>query len=111
MIRRPPRSTLFPYTTLFRSYDDDIRCAGGHHNERRVLVCIQIPGLARLVVALFARRVGGTSQACSKLFERRTIDDRLHVGFLLVSERTQAAYTPIAGTRIPQMSDICVKRY
>src|SRR2546430_9197263 len=23
MIRRPPRSTLFPYTTLFRSYDCD----------------------------------------------------------------------------------------
>src|SRR3712207_7944173 len=23
MIRRPPRSTLFPYTTLFRSTDDD----------------------------------------------------------------------------------------
>src|SRR3989442_10234902 len=23
MIRRPPRSTLFPYTTLFRSPDDD----------------------------------------------------------------------------------------
>src|SRR5258707_5174851 len=23
MIRRPPRSTLFPYTTLFRSWDDD----------------------------------------------------------------------------------------
>src|SRR5258708_20125624 len=22
MIRRPPRSTLFPYTTLFRSYSD-----------------------------------------------------------------------------------------
>src|SRR5258705_8432971 len=26
MIRRPPRSTLFPYTTLFRSN----RCAGSH---------------------------------------------------------------------------------
>ena len=25
MIRRPPRSTLFPYTTLFRSEDSDIR--------------------------------------------------------------------------------------
>src|SRR5260370_42676642 len=25
MIRRPPRSTLFPYTTLFRS----LRCSGG----------------------------------------------------------------------------------
>src|SRR3989442_4248616 len=23
MIRRPPRSTLFPYTTLFRSHDTD----------------------------------------------------------------------------------------
>src|SRR2546425_4038494 len=27
MIRRPPRSTLFPYTTLFRSH---IQCACGH---------------------------------------------------------------------------------
>src|SRR2546425_7320030 len=24
MIRRPPRSTLFPYTTLFRSHRDDL---------------------------------------------------------------------------------------
>src|SRR5258708_28231636 len=24
MIRRPPRSTLFPYTTLFRSYLDEV---------------------------------------------------------------------------------------
>src|SRR3712207_8879786 len=24
MIRRPPRSTLFPYTTLFRSFDAEI---------------------------------------------------------------------------------------
>src|SRR4051794_41696223 len=24
MIRRPPRSTLFPYTTLFRSSDDEL---------------------------------------------------------------------------------------
>src|SRR5438105_11147712 len=27
MIRRPPRSTLFPYTTLFRSPDCGIACA------------------------------------------------------------------------------------
>src|SRR3712207_8793564 len=27
MIRRPPRSTLFPYTTLFRSAEDDDRDA------------------------------------------------------------------------------------
>src|SRR2546422_4760730 len=35
MIRRPPRSTLFPYTTLFRSNfplveDGEIRRAGAH---------------------------------------------------------------------------------
>src|SRR2546430_808069 len=37
MIRRPPRSTLFPYTTLFRSRSDSTRpcftawrCAGAH---------------------------------------------------------------------------------
>src|SRR2546422_5781135 len=28
MIRRPPRSTLFPYTTLFRSVDDPVAIAG-----------------------------------------------------------------------------------
>src|SRR2546430_8571578 len=25
MIRRPPRSTLFPYTTLFRSFNSDLK--------------------------------------------------------------------------------------
>src|SRR5260370_16018417 len=28
MIRRPPRSTLFPYTTLFRSHERSGRAAG-----------------------------------------------------------------------------------
>src|SRR3712207_8300305 len=31
MIRRPPRSTLFPYTTLFRSADQDRPGADHHH--------------------------------------------------------------------------------
>src|SRR2546426_2703830 len=41
MIRRPPRSTLFPYTTLFRSGPDSGRGAleqrlrGGHHALHR----------------------------------------------------------------------------
>src|SRR2546426_6598028 len=42
MIRRPPRSTLFPYTTLFRSLDGgrvarrlvDARRIGGEHVPR-----------------------------------------------------------------------------
>src|ERR1051325_6417197 len=38
MIRRPPRSTLFPYTTLFRSvpHDVDLRqCGGGPARQRQ----------------------------------------------------------------------------
>src|SRR3712207_8354863 len=35
MIRRPPRSTLFPYTTLFRSRPAHPRCGGAHRAPRR----------------------------------------------------------------------------
>src|SRR5436309_16136256 len=34
MIRRPPRSTLFPYTTLFRSEQVEIVVEGGPRCER-----------------------------------------------------------------------------
>src|SRR2546427_9422532 len=37
MIRRPPRSTLFPYTTLFRS-DDDVNIRYEHLIEAWVAV-------------------------------------------------------------------------
>src|SRR5258708_27045402 len=42
MIRRPPRSTLFPYTTLFRSAQENprksclaVRARGKHRSRRR----------------------------------------------------------------------------
>src|SRR5688572_32055049 len=35
MIRRPPSSTLFPYTTLFRSGDPGSTPDRGHGRERR----------------------------------------------------------------------------
>src|SRR2546422_305605 len=37
MIRRPPRSTLFPYTTLFRSLDRDALPLLGDHNVANAL--------------------------------------------------------------------------
>src|SRR3712207_7467914 len=43
MIRRPPRSTLFPYTTLFRSLDDVGQRAGGtgeRHVDHRVSMLV-----------------------------------------------------------------------
>src|SRR2546430_13661779 len=35
MIRRPPRSTLFPYTTLFRSFGGEMRPELGRREEHR----------------------------------------------------------------------------
>src|SRR2546422_1141854 len=37
MIRRPPRSTLFPYTTLFRSNAQQPRQRGAGADEQRAL--------------------------------------------------------------------------
>src|SRR5690349_24227945 len=34
MIRRPPRSTLFPYTTLFRSHHEQARLGVEHIREQ-----------------------------------------------------------------------------
>src|SRR2546422_3872951 len=36
MIRRPPRSTLFPYTTLFRSHHGDLPAASAWHGDRHL---------------------------------------------------------------------------
>src|SRR5687768_18095179 len=43
MIRRPPRSTLFPYTTLFRSYDWE-KGLTGTRDEKLTAVFSRIPG-------------------------------------------------------------------
>src|SRR2546426_8785979 len=48
MIRRPPRSTLFPYTTLFRSVADRPRVdSGGGIRDRRVQPQPAVRGLWR----------------------------------------------------------------
>src|SRR3712207_3280808 len=39
MIRRPPRSTLFPYTTLFRSVRADLVVAVTGDDEDNLLIC------------------------------------------------------------------------
>src|SRR5256885_12810599 len=57
MIRRPPRSTLFPYTTLFRSREARLERPGGgervHHRaaggeERHVAAVLERDGAAEL---------------------------------------------------------------
>src|SRR2546430_13085162 len=60
MIRRPPRSTLFPYTTLFRSYTHGLLRSKLSLIEKRDRVAVmpgQIPGLHdRAQVCRFAGR-------------------------------------------------------
>src|SRR2546425_3582445 len=60
MIRRPPRSTLFPYTTLFRSRDprrrQHLRGRRGGAEEPAARVPGQVPG--RLDGGLLADQVG-----------------------------------------------------
>src|SRR3712207_8045815 len=47
MIRRPPRSTLFPYTTLFRSLLVEVR-------ERAAIAAAELRGEAALVARALA---------------------------------------------------------
>src|SRR3712207_8910699 len=53
MIRRPPRSTLFPYTTLFRS-DSGAGRRSGFHSHAEGSILLQKAGLiARFGAVLF----------------------------------------------------------
>src|SRR2546426_2186165 len=51
MIRRPPRSTLFPYTTLFRSAEDDVE----DEDDRSEASPVELEGHGEAVAA-WARR-------------------------------------------------------
>src|SRR2546430_4296028 len=47
MIRRPPRSTLFPYTTLFRSHDRPFNSPGSFGRSRGLRRAGCPPGASR----------------------------------------------------------------
>src|SRR5262249_60878212 len=75
MIRRPPRSTLFPYTTLFRSPRRDRtvpgRYAGGHGRG-------QLPGPAQRSEEHTSELQSLTNLVCRLLLEKKkkAYDDR-----------------------------------
>src|SRR5258707_15214283 len=89
MIRRPPRSTLFPYTTLFRSYVQEALVL--------VFACVAlIPMLVRIVDRLRAAR-GVLAQVERGDLRVRTTDPELaEIGYLGVSaNRTTESITGI----------------
>jgi hypothetical protein len=55
-----------------------VRGTAGNNNERGLLVGGQVPGPARLVVALLAWRVRRAAQTRPQSLESRTLDHRLH---------------------------------
>src|SRR3712207_7194660 len=52
MIRRPPRSTLFPYTTLFRSVVVDVQVVGELLGEQQAAAAVGLSGIGRAPRAL-----------------------------------------------------------
>src|SRR5256885_9118053 len=70
MIRRPPRSTLFPYTTLFRSLAVGHRLREPRHEEHDVIAALG--GGAGLLDELRRRRAaaGGDDLAAEPLLLR-----------------------------------------
>src|SRR3712207_8358407 len=63
MIRRPPRSTLFPYTTLFRSMPQDIRtlpdATGYMLTVRGNFVKVVIPRMTQADLVAIGEKIGG----------------------------------------------------
>src|SRR5688572_32662630 len=72
MVRRPPRSTLFPYTTLFRSARVRPCGAGGPRPRRAFPLERRAPGvrLARLVLRILGSRARADARAPPQVRER-----------------------------------------
>src|SRR5260221_9157350 len=96
MIRRPPRSTLFPYTTLFRSWSRTAgarRCRSAHRTtSRSTSACRR----TRSVKALVERSEEHTSElqshsdlVCRLLLEKKKQEDSRDQHFKGHSNRPQ----------------------
>src|SRR5258708_17182627 len=99
MIRRPPRSTLFPYTTLFRSPP---RQALQRPTPPSCPPCASWPGrpLPRSMPTSATRSEEHTSElqspdhlVCRLLLEKKNIDAAVYVVSLGISNRQTHAHT------------------
>src|SRR3712207_7199226 len=68
MIRRPPRSTLFPYTTLFRSLGGEFEILTGQDNGTTLSVSIPLDD------AIGTASNGADGDLPMVLFDRRASD-------------------------------------
>src|SRR3712207_7990899 len=81
MIRRPPRSTLFPYTTLFRSYMDDWL--------GRVLEALDAKGALDDTLVILTSDHGENFGEGELICHAYSLDDRLiHVPFIAADRKS-----------------------
>src|SRR2546429_9271433 len=73
MIRRPPRSTLFPYTTLFRSLHQPLQLG------------VDPPGIDLPAELHALQRIDGDEVSPEPRFLLETLLERLHLVFTLVA--------------------------
>src|SRR2546429_3550914 len=92
MIRRPPRSTLFPYTTLFRSSRNTGKPLTAALND-------EIPAIAD-VFRFFAGAARRSEEHTSEL------QSRLHIVCRLLLEKKRITTTEFIRSTIPQPVDI-----
>src|SRR2546422_4092080 len=95
MIRRPPRSTLFPYTTLFRSKDPQRNLPRAMFIGTGSVVALY---LAANLVYLSLRSEEHTSE----------LQSRLHLVCRLLLEKKKKTYikTPVTGK--PRYTNTCL---
>src|SRR5258708_10486184 len=91
MIRRPPRSTLFPYTTLFRSGIVD---AAMHAGQRLGIVRAQ-PGVGPIAALSVAARIMKRSEEHTSELQS---PDHLVCRLLLEKKKTYAMIGRLDGT-------------
>src|SRR5215203_6578437 len=93
MIRRPPRSTLFPYTTLFRSCrsDDRLQPFGRHLDPAADALVVEDRRAERHAAA-------GLEQARAHRFRHRPL--AVEIGGLLVLARLRNADAVAVGRRV-----------
>src|SRR2546422_6315757 len=95
MIRRPPRSTLFPYTTLFRSL---FAPEGEPALEAKALVGLASPAIGR---PLIHDEGGHAGREASERSEEHTseLQSRLHLVCRLLLEKKKNSNRCVCPTR------------
>src|SRR2546429_4139978 len=101
MIRRPPRSTLFPYTTLFRSWSCTLQPAGQDGDPPRRRVEHAQGGAVTATTAVARGKDEGHAKATRSEEHTSELQSRLHLVCRLLLEKKKRKPNQHASRRTP----------